>query len=283
VKNYFSGIDITFPLLSFEKALKLLRLLDFEKADIALNGDPETKHLYTYKELEKPGENGKKLLDYLNREGLKQTDLFLFFGDIEKASLNHPDKSIREKTADTVKRGVEYALAAGCKHMTILPGIVFDGDYGASLSRSSAELTWMADYAAQKGITLSVEAHTGSVADTPGKAMELLTMTKGLTLTLDHSHFIKHGAANEDINRLIPHASHMHVRTAAKGSSQTVFAESEIDYPGLIKAIKKYGYRGAITMEFCSQPWDNQNRVDTIGETVFLRDYLADNWDKVRS
>jgi sugar phosphate isomerase/epimerase len=278
-KAYFSGINLTFPSLSFEKSLKLIKLLDFEKTDIALIAETHTKHLCTYKELENPLENGKKLLECLQAHALVQTDLFVFLGDTYKAALNNPDIAIREKSSDMFRRSVDYAVSCGCKHITVLPGAVFNDDYGSSLKRATEELTWRVDYAAQKGITLSVEAHIGSVADTPQRAVELLTKTKGLTLTLDYSHFIKNGAAQAEIDPLLQFASHMHLRNAAKGASQTVFQESGIDWLQVIRKIKQFKYSGALTLEFCSQSWENQNRIDTIGETVFLRDYLTENWD----
>lgn len=277
----FSGIDLTFPLLSFEKALRLLRLLDFERADIALTGDPQGNHLCTYEELQEPYENGKKLLERIQQEGLKQTDLFVFMGDTRKTALNHPDKTVREDNAELFCKAVEYAHACECGHMTILPGVEFDGAYGTSLETASRELAWRVDCAAERGITLAVEAHIESIVDLPEKAINLLECTKGLTLTLDYSHFIRSGAAQEDIDRLIEYASHMHFRNAAKGSSQTIFAESEIDYRKVIYLLKEHQYSGGLTMEFCSHSWEDQNRVDTIGETIYLRKYLLDNWENV--
>jgi sugar phosphate isomerase/epimerase len=278
-KTYFSGIDLTFPSLSFEKSLKLIKLLDFEKTDIALTAEADTRHLYTYKELENPRENGKKLLEYLHAHALVQTDLFVFLGDNNKTALNNPDRAVREKSSDVFRRSVDYAISCECRHITMLPGVVFNDDYSSSLRCAAEELSWRTDYAAQKEITLSVEAHIGSVADTPQKAVELLTKTKGLTLTLDYSHFIKNGSAQVEIDPLLQFTSHIHLRNAAKGSSQTIFQESEIDWLQVIQKIKQFKYSGALTLEFCSQSWENQNRVDTIGETVFLRDYLTENWD----
>jgi sugar phosphate isomerase/epimerase len=281
-RSYFSGIDLTFPLLSFEKSLSLIKLLDFEKTDIALNAEADTRHLFTYNELKNPLENGKKLLECLHNHALVQTDLFVFLGDNYKTALNNPDTTVREKSQDMFRRSVDYAVACECKHITILPGAVFNDDYGSSLKRAAEELTWRVDYAAQKGIVVSVEAHIGSIADTPQRTAELLTKTKGLTLTLDYSHFIKNGSTQEEIDPLLQFASHMHLRNAATGMSQTVFQESKIDWLQVIRKIKQFSYGGALTLEFCSHSWENQNRVDTIGETIFLRDYLAENWGTSR-
>lgn len=277
----FSGINFTFKALCFKKSLKLIKLLDFDHADISLDADPDGKHLCTFKELKQPYENGRRLLEQMDAEGLSQTDLFVFIGDIQKTALNHPDATVREFSSDMFRRAVEYATACECKHITILPGAEFHDDFNASLTRASRELEWRVDYAAKNDITLSIEAHIGSIVDMPDKAAELVNMTKGLTLTLDYSHFIKNGAGQPDIDALLPYAAHMHFRNAAKGKSQTIFDESEIDYLRVICLLKERSYNGGLTIEFCSQAWENQNRVDTVGETVFLRDYLLNNWEAV--
>lgn len=269
------GINLTFPLLEFRKALKLLKLLGFSRTDITLNAEETTRHLCTYRETENPYGNGRKLLEILEEENLKQTDLFVFMGDLLSTALNNPDRGIREKNARIFCGAVEYAKACECNHMTILPGAYFDN---GSMEMAARELKWRTDLAAEAGIALAVEAHIGSIADTPQKAMELLERTPGLTLTLDYSHFIKGGATQEEIDVLIPYASHMHFRNASKKSSQTIFAESEIDYIRVIQKIKEYGFTGDIALEFCSSAWEDQNRVDTIGETLQLKEYIELHW-----
>ena len=270
------GIDLTFPLMDFRKSLKLLRLLEFKKADITLNADDNNRHLNTYKELEKPYENGRRLLGIMREEGLKQTDLFMFMGDNMGTALNSPDKAVRDMSSSTFKSAVEYAKACECSHITILPGMYFDEQ---SMIMASKELRWRAEMAGDKGITLGVEPHIGSIIDTPIKAAELVEITPGLTLTLDYSHFIKNGVKQSSIDKLICNAAHMHFRNASRKSSQTIFSESEIDYIDLIKKIKKSEFSGEIAIEFCSSAWEDQNRIDTISETIRLKEYIENNWN----
>ncbi len=273
-----SGIDLTFPLLEFRKSLKLIKLLGFDRADIALNGEEDGRHLSTAKELEAPYENGRRLGEVLAEEGLEQTDLFVFMGDMLGMAQNHPDREIRKKNREMFGKAMEYGRGCGCRHMTILPGMPFDKE---SMELAAEELKYRIALAEEKGLTLSVEAHVGSVADTPGKARKLLAMVPGLTLTLDYSHFIRNGAEQREIDDLIPFASHMHFRNASRQCTQTIFQESEIDYVRVLERMRETGFDGAAAIEFCHNQWEGQNRVDTVSETIFLKEYMEENWRKM--
>ena len=273
-----SGIDLTFPLLEFRKSLKLIKLLEFQSVDIALNAEENGRHLCTVKELKAPYANGKRLKEMLAEEELVQTDLFVFMGDMTGMALNHPDREIRKENRERFVKAVEYAKSCGCGHMTLLPGMPFDKE---SMELAAEELKYRTALAEENKIILSVEAHVDSVADTPAKARKLLEMVPGLTLTLDYSHFIRNGAGQSEIEDLIPFASHMHFRNASGKSTQTIFKESEIDYLRLLKRMRETGYDGGVTIEFCHNEWEGQNRVDTIGETIFLKEYLQESWRKM--
>ena len=274
----FSCVDHTFPKLDFETSLKMFKLLSFDKIDVVLNEYAGNRHLHTFQELDHPMENGKILAEKLSGEGFVPTDLFIFLGDHEKWAINSPNRERRLVNADYFKKAVTYAKACGSGHITIVPGVVFDNDYGESLKRAAQELKWRAGYGEEHGIVVSFEPHIGSIADTTERTLELLERAGSATVTLDYSHFIKNGEEQEEIDRLLPFAAHMHFRNACSGSSQTIFDESCIDYQKMLHLIKRKGYSGEMAIEFCSSPWENQNRVDTIGETVSLREHLLKLW-----
>ena len=62
------------------------------------------------------------------------------------------------------------------------------------------------------GLVFAVEAHLGSLADTPEKAEKLAADVPGLTLTLDYTHFTKMGVADGAVAPLMKYASHFHAR-----------------------------------------------------------------------
>lgn len=271
----FSAADYTFPMLTFEKSLDLIRLLDFDGVDLGLNPADGNRHLVVHRELERPEENGKKVKEQADRRNLPITDVFMQLGPPEHFALNHPDRHVREEAGEAFRRLLEYAAACETKHVSLVPGYLFNNDFESSIALASKELAWRVDLAQEKGLVLGIEAHTGSVVDTPQKTMELLQRTPGLTLTLDYSHFLREHCSQESVDPLVPYASHMHLRHARNGVLQTIYAENEIDYKALVDILRKHHYKGILTIEFCSSAWENINRVDTIGESILLKELLT--------
>ena len=97
---------------------------------------------------------------------------------------------------------------------------------------------------------LGVEPHLGSIADTPAKAADLVASVPGLTLTLDYTHFTKIGIPDDEIETLIPFASHFHARGARQGALQTVLSENTTDYGRIIQKMKQIRYAGFIGIEY---------------------------------
>jgi sugar phosphate isomerase/epimerase len=124
------------------------------------------------------------------------------------------------------------------------------------------------------GVTVSTEAHLGSVVPSPAKAAALLAKAPGLTLTLDYGHFIYQGFKNDEIHPLIPHASHFHARAGANKQLQPVLKENEIDFLTILRRMKRSAYRGYLGIEYVWIDWEGCNRVDNLSETIQLRDLL---------
>ncbi len=270
--------DYTFGSLQFDQSLHLIKLLGFDQVDLGLNEIEDNLHLVTGEELRDPVENGKRVRERAEKAGLSISDVFMQRGSFMDTALNHPDPVIREESSQAFKATVQYALACGCSHISIVPGCIFNDDYSGSLKLASEELKWRCDYAAQHNISTGIEAHVESIVETPQRALALIQMTPGLTLTLDHSHFIRLGATQDEVDQLLPYTSHMHIRNTAKGFLQTIFEESELDYEKLVSRMKACNYSGTVAIEFCSIVWENLNRIDTIGETMKLRKCLEKHW-----
>ncbi len=130
------------------------------------------------------------------------------------------------------------------------------------------ELTWRLTEAEKAGLIYSVECHVGSIAPTPGDALRLVRKVPGLTLTLDYTHFTRIGLPDSASEPLVAHASHFHVRGAAKGRLQTSFKNNTIDYKRVLKRMKATGYKGYLGVEYVWMDWEHCNEVDNISETV---------------
>jgi hypothetical protein len=129
------------------------------------------------------------------------------------------------------------------------------------------------DRAAGAGLALSVEAHTGSLVDTPDKAAQLLDAVPGLTLTLDYAHFVHGGTAQEFIDPPLGRARHLQCRPGRPGGLQVRVAEDAIDWARVVAGLAP-DHPGCLALEYTWQGWLDCNRVDTVGESALLRDVL---------
>ena len=121
---------------------------------------------------------------------------------------------------------------------------------------------------------VSVEPHVGSIVEKPDEVLALIKELPSLRLTLDYGHFANQGLDVKAVELLLPFANHVHARGGCAGKIQTVAAENTIDFPRMVKALRKQSYAGWICLEYVwMDKWDC-NRVDNLSETVLLRDVL---------
>jgi len=265
--------DFTFPLLPHEKALDLIAMLEFEGVDIGLFEG--RSHLHPSKEFANPS-SAQTLRQNTADRGLKVADVFLQMDpDFTTFAINHPDAARREKARDWFRCTLDYAAVCECPHVTALPGVSFDGEpEGDSLSRCRDELAWRVEESQAAGIVFGVEAHVGSIVPTPEEAKKLVESVPGLTLTLDYTHFTRAGLPDSDVEPLIAHASHFHVRGAREGRLQCAFKDNVIDYGRILDVMRDTDYSGYVGVEYVWIDWEHCNEVDNLSETILFRDFV---------
>ncbi|MBK8858539.1 MAG: sugar phosphate isomerase/epimerase [Opitutaceae bacterium] len=274
MKTKFACADFTFPLLGHAPALDLIAMLGFKGVDIGLF--EQRSHLWPSRELKNPAASARRLRRALADRGLVAADIFLqMWPDFTPYAINQPAAGRRRKARDWFLRTLEYAAAAGCRHVTTLPGVTFaEEGREASLARAASELAWRVEQSRAAGLVFGVEAHVGSIATTPEEAADLVRRVPGLTLTLDYTHFTRAGIPDRRVEPLVAHASHFHMRGARRGRLQCNFKRNTIDYPRMLAAMQRAGYRGWIGVEYVWIDWEHCNESDNISETIMLRDFL---------
>jgi sugar phosphate isomerase/epimerase len=266
--------DFSFPLLPHDGVLDLIAMLGFDGVDIGLfEGRSHLWPSRVFKQLER---NAHELAAKLGDRGLAAADIYLQTAtDFVTLAPNHPDAKRRRKARDLSSRTLDFAAACKSRHVSALPGVQFPGEpRAASLARACEELAWRAEQAASRQLVFAVEAHVGSIAPRPKYALELVTKTPGLTLTLDYTHFTKLGIADEQIEPLVAHASHFHARGACKGRLQASFKDNVIDYGRVMRAMAQCNYPGYVGVEYVWINWEHCNEVDNLSETILLRDFF---------
>ncbi len=274
MKTKFACADFTFPLLNHDGALDLIALLGFKGVDLGLFDG--RSHLWPSKEFRSTARNARRLRRSLADRGLVAADVFLQMApDFTPFAVNQPEARRRRKARDWFQHTLEYALALGCHHVTTLPGVEFKGEPRAtSLARAADELAWRVERSREAGLVFGVEAHVGSIVDTPEKALDLVRRVPGLTLTLDYTHFTRAGIPDKRVEPMVQHATHVHMRGACRGRLQCNFRQNTIDYPRMLAAMKRAGYRGWIGVEYVWIDWEHCNESDNVSETILMRDHL---------
>lgn len=281
MKPKLSCADFSFPLLSHEAALGVISLLGLRGVDIGLFAG--RSHLRPEKELNRPEKNGSNLRLRLERQGLAASDIFLQVHDnFADFAVNHPEAKRREFARRQFLKTLDYAASAGSKHVSILPGVTFEGESReTSLGRAAEELLWRVERADSMKLTVGVEPHVGSIVDTPARAMQLADRVPGLGFTLDYAHFTRAGVPDRQIEPLCARATHFHARCARKGRLQSSFKDNTIDFAGVIRALNRHHFRGWIALEYVWIDWEHCNEVDVLSETVQLAGRLSDAAKKV--
>ena len=266
--------DFAFPLLSHDDSLSLIRTLGIRGVDIGLF--EHRSHLQPSHQFANVSRSAKALRRKLDGRGLKAADVFLQIDDdVRSCAVNHPEPSRRRKARDWFERTLDYAAICGARHVTTTPGVFFDEQTRAeSLALIRDELSWRIEQARPYRIVLGVEPHIGSIAPRPKSAQRLIEAVPGLTFTLDYSHFARAGIPDREVEPLVAHASHFHVRGARRGALQASFADNAIDFARVVKKMKATGYRGYLGLEYTWIVWENCNQTDNLSETILFRDYL---------
>ena len=268
--------DFTFPLLPHDRVLDLIAMLEFDGVDIGLF--EERSHLWPSREFKSPAKSGQQLRRKLTDRGLKCADVFLQMNpSFIPYAINHPEPARRRHARDWFLKTLDYAAAAGAKHVTTLPGVRFEREKPTvSWQRTCDELAWRVAQAKEQRIVFSVEAHVGSIAPDPKAALRLVRDVPGLTLTLDYTHFTRVGLPDSASEPLVAHASHFHARGASKGRLQSAFPHNTIDYARVLRLMRKTNYRGYVGVEYVWIDWEHCNEVDNLSETIQMRDFLKE-------
>ena len=258
------------PHCTVEESARIWRALGIEVMDLG-NGrdlDPVTV-------ASDPKGTAERVLDVGRRAGMSFHDAFPQATD--KHITNTPDEQEYAHQRRVYEGWIAFAAEAGLNGISLSPG-----KYWAGLSveeayvRGREQLRSLARTAGERGVTLRIEPHVESVTWSPELALRMLDDVPGLSLTLDHSHFVFHGIPYEQIAVMHPHGTHWHARQAALGRLQTGLEQGEIDFQRIVGNLVADGYDGVIALEVVHTPWLQLEGQDVLGETVWLRDLMRD-------
>lgn len=271
----FTCTSLSFPMLSFANAAKVIALLGIPNLDVGAHEGG--CHIQPSQVEASPAAAIESIRQATGDAGVGVSDFFPTFGEgFRGRPVNTLSSSEREANRRRFQAIVEVSKAIGAKGITLLPGVIWE-EVGPerSFAQSIEGLRLLVPIAHDAGLRLSVECHLESVAESPEKALELIDAVPGLKLTLDYSHFVAQGYRPEDVHLLVPHAGHFHARQARDGFLQSSRRDGTLNFPDIVRRLKSSGYPGDLCLEYTWQEWRGANNVDVLSETVLLRDELA--------
>jgi sugar phosphate isomerase/epimerase len=217
-----------------------------------------------------------RISDSLKEHGLELGDIFGIQGKtFHEHALNHPEAEVRREAERYFWRMLELTARCNGTHLTLPPGVHFEGEeFAQSFARAADELNWRCEAAARLGVSLAVEPHLGSLISTPELTRKLLDACPALSLTLDYSHFISQGIAEDEIEPLVADASHLHLRCSRPGKVQCSLVDNTVDFIRLLDALKQNDYAGWVRIEYVWTDREQWDKVDNLSETLLLRNFL---------
>jgi sugar phosphate isomerase/epimerase len=260
------------PQCSLDEAVGLSKLLGINAIDL---GYFYRSSLDKNEIINEPEAAAKKIRDY----EIKVSFLYHLFGaDTQDRNLSLKDAG--EENVKQLERVLLFCSEASVDTIFLLPGVINPGQsVKQAMHRSAENLKRMVEVCQKKGITLAIEPHIGSCLESPELAEKLIDMVPGLTLILDYAHFICLGYPQAAIDRLAPHAGHVHLRQAKPGHLQTDLASGIINFQAVLGKLVEHLYEGYLSIEYVHQDYMNTLHEDVLSETIKMRD-LVEEWNQ---
>jgi sugar phosphate isomerase/epimerase len=170
------------------------------------------------------------------------------------------DPDERARRVDFLCRAIDVAASLGADCVSIWSGVLRDGaGDGEALSRLTASLCDVLDYAGAKRVVLAFEPEPAMFIDTLARFSDLLRAldyarcdASRLRLTIDVGHLHCQGELpiGDEIRRWGPLLANVHIEDMRAGVHEHLMCgEGEIDFPPVIAALAEIGYAGLLGVE----------------------------------
>ncbi len=269
-----SCADYGWPSVSHRTALAIVGDLGFAGVDIGVFGD--ATHVTVPSVVADPSGRAAAVGADVRAAGLAVADVFLTSVlEVDRVTPTSRTGDDQEQLQAIFRAMVEFAVALEAPGITLLPGVVADGQsLSEALDASAAGLAPLVAMGADAGLGVSVEPHVGSVVESPEATAELLDRCPGLTITLDPSHFVYAGWTVPTMLGLLDRTRHVQIRPGADGVMQAKVRDNGFDLELLVRSLLEQGYDGWIASEYVWMEKWRCDEVDNTGESGRLRALL---------
>ena len=225
---------LCFARLPLEDALRVIREMNFPKADLALH-EPGP-HL---RPSDVAADVGKAA------QWLKAANLPFAAFHLEIDQPDGPEARSQLKAVCRLARVLTVPL------VTVLAAAA-----GSDLEEDADRLREWAHITAAEGVILTVETRADTLTADPQGAVELCRRVRGLGLTLDPSYYTvgAHGPVGYD--HLFPYVRHVRLRDSGTAPElfQVRVGQGEIEYGRIITQLDRFRYDRALTVDVRDVP-----------------------------
>jgi sugar phosphate isomerase/epimerase len=233
----------SFPLARVELALRIAAGLGFKAVDLCVSAD--SRHLPLQLVLADPAGSADVVMRLVVARSMQVVDV-----RADAAAVRAPE----------LAQFIAFAQRCNAAVVTLAWG----ANNGPEIVAGFARL------ASTAGLQPAIEASAG----TPPEVIAEMASETGVGIALDYGTFLSSGTVEEDVNTLLPLATHMRLRGVASGAFQVAWSENTIDYARAIGALRARGYRGYFAADYVWEPILGRNHNDTIAETAQMRRQL---------
>jgi sugar phosphate isomerase/epimerase len=154
-------------------------------------------------------------------------------------------------------------LAKATKVVTLT---VPSGPLGTPFNEEVERMKALVKIARSQGVRVGMLSTTGHVSEDPDTVCVICDHVKGLSLSLDPSHYIYQRENPPDIEKLYKYVHHVYLRDTTRDSLQVRVGQGVIDYGKVVNYLVKHKYQRALCVDI--QP---QEGVDHMAELRKIR------------
>lgn len=194
-------------------------------------------------------------------------------------TLVSPDAEERQVRVQFLTHAIDVASALGSDCVSLWSGIVHDEVAESAVwHRLTNGLQQVLEHADARQVTLGFEPEPGMFIDTMDRFAELVhridSPRLALTLDLGHLHCQGETPIATYIRRWAELLVNVHIEDMRAGVHEhLMFGEGEIDFPPVIAALTKIGYRGGLCVELSRH--SHIGPVAALQAAVFLRSLIV--------
>jgi sugar phosphate isomerase/epimerase len=127
--------------------------------------------------------------------------------------------------------------------------VIPSAELGTPFNEEVEHLQRMVDVASKDGVRLGLKCQIGRMSEDPDTLMVLCNNVDGLGITLDPSVFVCGPHRNKNLDKILKHVYHVHLRDSKKDKFQVPVGQGEIEYGRLINQLERVKYDRALSIE----------------------------------